>query len=66
MRIMMAYFENLVNIAGGLERTLCRLSNYFYNDIFMMVVKRAGHNLPFCTSDRPAHLLCDVGIRGSV
>ena len=23
-----------------------------------MVVKRAGHNCPFCTSDRPAHLLC--------
>lgn len=23
-----------------------------------MVVKRAGHILPFCTSDRPAHLLC--------
>lgn len=45
MRIMMAYFENLVNIAGGLERTLCRLSNYFYNEGHEVVIVSYDQNI---------------------
>lgn len=36
MNIMMAYFANLAGISGGLERTLCRLSN---------ALSDRGHNI---------------------
>lgn len=39
---MIAYFENLVNLSGGLERTLCQLSN---------ALDRFGHDVRIVTYD---------------
>lgn len=36
MNIMMAYFANLAEMSGGLERTLCQLSN---------ALNERGHNI---------------------
>lgn len=42
MKIMMAYFENLSGLTGGLERTLCRLSNELH---------KRGHDVSIITYD---------------
>ena len=54
MKILMAYFENLAGLTGGLEKTLCRLSNE--------LVER-GHQVVIVTYDenpgRPYYPLKD-------
>lgn len=55
MKILMAYFENLAGLTGGLEKTLCRLSNE---------LTKRGHKVVIVTYDenygRPYYPLKDT------
>lgn len=53
MKIMMAYFENIAGISGGLEKTLCHLSNAMYErgHEISIVVYDENHGTPFYTLD---------------
>ena len=55
MKILMAYFENLAGLTGGLEKTLCRLSNE---------LTKRGHQVVIVTYDenygRPYYPLKDA------
>lgn len=54
MKILMAYFENLAGLTGGLEKTLCRLSNELVERGHQVVIVTYDEN-----SGRPYYPLKD-------